>query len=93
MNTKAIATLINGKKVSGRLATDHAASSYGQPVFVNNDGEVYNWSDIVDVITTEAQSKGGSAGTDLQNLARAANSKKGGGPKGRARKPADGETS
>lgn len=86
MDPKAIATLLNGSKVSGRLTTAHPASSYGQPVFVDDDGRAYNWSDILDVKTTEAQSKGGSAGTDLQNKARAANAKKGGYPKGKPRK-------
>ena len=87
MDTKAIATLRNGSKVSGRLTTAHAASSYGQPVFVDDDGQAYNWSDIVDVKTTEGQSKGGKAGTPAQNEARAANAKKGGYPKGKPRKP------
>lgn len=86
MDTKATATLRNGSKVSGRLTTAHPASSYGQPVFVNDDGQAYNWSDIVDVKTTEAQSKGGSAGTPAQNEARAANAKKGGWKKGVPRK-------
>jgi len=87
MDTKATATLRNGSKVSGRLTTAHAASSYGQPVFVDNDGQAYNWSDIVDVKTTEAQSKGGSAGTDLQNKARAANAKYAGRKPGSKNKP------
>lgn len=87
MDTKATATLRDGSKVSGRLTTAHAASSYGQPVFVDNDGQAYNWHDITDVKTTDAQSKGGSAGTDLQNKARAKNAKKGGYPKGKPRKP------
>ena len=87
MDTKAIATLRNGAKVSGRLTTAHPASSYGQPVFVDDAGQAYNWSDTVDVKTTEGQSKGGKAGTPAQNEARAANAKKGGYPKGKPRKP------
>lgn len=87
MDTKVIATLRNGSKISGRLTTAHAASSYGQPVFVDDSsGQAYDWSDIVDVKTTEAQSKGGSAGTPAQNEARAANAKKGGWKKGVPRK-------
>ena len=89
MDTKATATLVNGQKVSGRLTTDHSASSYGQPVFVDNDNQAYNWADIVDIKTTSAQSKGGSAGSAAQNAARAENAKKGGWPKGKARKPKD----
>lgn len=87
MDTKATATLHDGSKVSGRLTTDHSASSYGQPVFVDDDGQAYNWADIADMQTTSAQSKGGSAGTDAQNKARAENAKKGGWPKGKPRKP------
>lgn len=86
MDTKATATLRNGSKVSGRLTTAHPASSYGQAVFVDDDGNAYNWIDIVDIKTTEAQSKGGKAGTDLQNKARAKNSVKGGWKKGVPRK-------
>jgi hypothetical protein len=87
MDTKATATLHNGQKVSGRLTTDHSASSYGQPVFVDDDGQAYNWSDIAEIKTTEGQSKGGKAGTDAQNKARAKNAKKGGWKKGVPRKP------
>ena len=54
MDTKATATLINGSKVSGRLTTANAASSYGQPVFVDDDGQAYNWSDITDISTAAA---------------------------------------
>jgi hypothetical protein len=86
MDTKAMATLHNGQKVSGRLTTAHAASSYGQPVFVDGDGRAYNWADIVEIKTTDGQSKGGRAGTDAQNKARAANAKKGGWKKGVPRK-------
>jgi hypothetical protein len=89
MDTKATATLLDGSKISGRLTTDHAASSYGQPVFVDGDNQAYNWADITDITTTSAQSKGGGAGTKAQNDARAVNSKKGGWPKGKARKPKD----
>lgn len=93
MDTKAIATLQDGSKVSGRLTTAHPASSYGKPVFVDDDGQAYDWCQIVDVKTTEAQSKGGRAGTDLQNKARAANAKKGGWKKGvpRKKKPESGD--
>lgn len=87
MDTKATATLHNGQKVSGQLTTAHSASSYGQPVFVDDDGQAYNWFDIADVKTTEGQSKGGKAGTVLQNRARAKNARKGGWKKGVPRKP------
>lgn len=93
MDTKAIATLRDGQKVSGRLTTAHPASSYGQAIFVDDDGNAYNWIDIVDVKTTEGQSKGGKAGTSAQNEARAANAKKGGWKKGvpRKKKPESGD--
>jgi len=51
MDTKATATLINGSKIKGWLTTDHAASSYGQPVFVDNDRQAVDWASIVDVST------------------------------------------
>lgn len=87
MDTKATATLLDGSKISGRLTTEHAASSYNQPVFVDEQNQAYNWADIVDIQTTSAQSKGGAAGSAAQNAARAENAKKGGWPKGKARKP------
>lgn len=86
MNTKATATLLNGSKINGRLTTEHATSSYNQAVFVDDDNQAYNWADILDIQTTSAQSKGGSAGSAAQNAARAKNAKKGGWPKGKARK-------
>lgn len=30
-----------------RLTTDHAASSYGQPVLVDEDGEAYGVADVL----------------------------------------------
>jgi hypothetical protein len=39
-----IATMVTGEKVHGKLTTEHAASSYGQLVFVDEDGNAYdNW--------------------------------------------------
>ena len=51
MDTKATATLIDGSKAKGRLTTDHAASSYRQPVFVDSDGKAIDWMSIVSVST------------------------------------------
>jgi hypothetical protein len=87
MDTKATATLHDGTKVQGRLTTAHAASSYGQPVFVDDDGQVYDWFQIANVKTTDASSRGGKAGTLAQNAARAANAKHAGRPKGAKNKP------
>ena len=78
MDTKAIATMQDGSKVSGRLTTDHAASSYNQPVFVDDNNQAYNWSAIADIQTTSAQSKGGSR----PKATSAENGRKGGRPKG-----------
>ena len=70
MDTKATATLQDGSKVSGRLTTDHAASSYGQPVFVSDDGQAYNWADIVDVSTAAALGKlGGGVSSEAKTKA------------------------
>lgn len=81
MNTKATAILVSSQKVKGRLTTDHAASSYGQPVFVDEDNQAYNWAEIIDIITTEAQSKGGSRSTPATRRAARESGKKGGRPK------------
>lgn len=81
MNTKATATLTNGQRVKGRLTTEHAASSYGQPVFVDEDNQAYNWTEIADIMTTEAQSKGGSRSTPATRRAARESGKKGGRPR------------
>jgi len=82
MDTKATATLLDGSKVSGRLTTDHAASSYGQPVFVGDDGTAYNWADIVEVSTAAALGKiGGSATSAAKSKASRRNGRKGGRPR------------
>lgn len=81
MDTKAMAILQDGTKVNGRLTTAHAASSYGQPVFVDDDGQAYNWMIVRDVITTEEKSKGGKSTSDAKRKASAENGKKGGRPK------------
>lgn len=82
MDKKATATLRDNSKISGRLTTDHAASSYGQPVFVGDNGQAYNWADIVDVDTaTDMRSKGGSATTEAKKSSSANNGKLGGRPK------------
>lgn len=49
MNRETIAELANGLTVHGYLTTDHAASSYGQPVFVDDDGTPYNTADILNL--------------------------------------------
>lgn len=84
MDTKAIATLVIGeKKVKGRLTTNHAASSYGQPVFVDDNGQAYNWIDIASIQTTDARSKGGQATSEAKQQAARENGRK---SKGRPRK-------
>lgn len=81
MNTKATATLTNGDKVKGRLTTEHAASSYGQPVFVDSNNQAYNWVDIAEIVTTKGQSKGGSRSTPATRRAARESGKKGGRPR------------
>jgi len=51
MDINAIATLQDGSRVSGRLTTDHPASSYGQPVFVTDDDQPIDLWQIVDIKT------------------------------------------
>jgi len=53
----AVATLYDGSVVRGRLTTEHAASSYGQPVFVGDDGEAIDWLVIRDVKIQPGQGK------------------------------------
>lgn len=82
MDTKATATLQGGSKVQGRLTTAHAASSYGQPVFVDDDGQVYDWFMIASIDTaTEMRRKGGKSTSDAKRKASAENGKFGGRPK------------
>lgn len=81
MDAKAIATLTNGQKVKGRLTTDHAASSYNQPVFVDKDNQAYNWAEIATVTTTDGPSRGGSSTSEAKQQASRTNGRKGGRPR------------
>lgn len=82
MDTKAIATLHDGRKINGRLTTAHAASSYGQPVFVDADGQAYNWGDITDISTAPALGRLGGLSTSKRKAAAARrNGKRGGRPR------------
>jgi len=81
MDTKATATLTNGQKVKGRLTTDHAASSYNQPVFVDEDNQAYNWSEISDIVTTSDRSKGGQSTSEAKAAAARENGRRGGRPR------------
>jgi hypothetical protein len=81
LKIKATATHINGQKIKGYLTTEHAASSYGQPVFVDADNQAYNWSEIEDIMTTEGQRKGGKATSEAKRQAARENGRKGGRPR------------
>lgn len=81
MDTKATATLINGQKVKGRLTTDHAASSYSQPVFVDKNNQAYNWAEIETITTTEGRSKGGQSTSEVKAEAARRNGVRGGRPR------------
>jgi hypothetical protein len=78
MDTKVIATLIDGSKVRGRLSTDHAASSYSQPVFVDDAGQAYNWTAIREVSTAREM---GSRTSERKAAAARENGRKGGRPR------------
>lgn len=81
MDTKATATLANGQKVKGRLTTEHAASSYNQPVFVDEDNQAYNWAEIADIVTTDSHAKGGLSTSEAKAEAARRNGRKGGRPR------------
>ena len=78
MDTKATATLSDGSKVRGRLTTDHAASSYGQPVFVDSDGQAIDWLNIREVSTAAAM---GSVRSERKAASSRENGKLGGRPR------------
>lgn len=78
MDTKATAVLLDGSKVGGRLTTDHAASSYGQPVFVDADNKAIDWINIASISTAPQM---GASKSAAKVAAAKANGKKGGRPK------------
>lgn len=81
MRIKATATLFNGQQIKGWLTTDHAASSYGKPVFVDEENQAYNWAEITDITTTRMQSKGGKSTSTAKAVAARKNGRKGGRPR------------
>ena len=46
---KAIAQLYDGTKINEPVTTDNPASSYGQKVFVDDNGQAIDWAMIVNV--------------------------------------------
>lgn len=82
MHIKATATLRDGTKISGHLTTNHAASSFGQPVFVDGENKAIDWWQITEVDTAAALgSKGGSVQSEAKTNASRANGRKGGRPR------------
>ncbi len=78
MEIKSTVTLLNGTKVRGRLTTDHAASSYGQPVFVDENNQAYDWINISDISTAPEM---GATKSDRKAASSRENGKKGGRPR------------
>lgn len=76
-DTKATATMIDGLKVKGRLTTDHAASSYGRPVFVDDAGQAIDWLSIQSISTAAEM---GSTKSDRKAATSRENGRKGGRP-------------
>ena len=81
MDTKATATLLDGSKVKGRLTTDHAASSYGRPVFVDDAGQAIDWLSIQSISTAAEM---GSVKSERKAATSRENGKKGGRPRKQA---------
>lgn len=83
MNTQATATLIDGTRIKGWLTTHHAASSYGQPVFVGDDGQAHDWRAIAEISTAAATlgRRGGQSHSPAKRAASAANGRLGGRPR------------
>lgn len=77
-DTKATATMIDGSKVKGRLTTDHAASSYGKPVFVDDAGQAIDWLSIQSISTAAEM---GSTKSERKAATSRENGKKGGRPR------------
>lgn len=81
MDTQATAILTNGQKVKGRLTTEHSASSYNRPVFVDEENQVYNWAEIANIVTTAGRGKGGRSTSEAKTAAARENGRKGGRPR------------
>lgn len=81
MDTQATALLVTGGKVKGRLTTEHSASSYNQPVFVDENNQAYNWAEIANIVTTEGRGKGGKSTSEAKAEAARLNGRKGGRPR------------
>lgn len=82
MKAYVTAILITGERVRGLITTEHAASSYGQPVYVDLAGRLYDWSEIASLLTgIELARMGGSRSTERKRAASRANGRLGGRPR------------
>jgi hypothetical protein len=81
MDVIAIATLYNGAQIRGRLTTDHPASSYGRPVFVDDDGQAWDWISLADVRIEPQQARAGRVKSERKAKAARKNGKLGGRPR------------
>ena len=68
MTTREIKTAYNGKWMTYTLTTNHSASSYGQPVLVDETGRAFGPADIV----VPESGKGFFAATTAADVVRAA---------------------
>jgi hypothetical protein len=65
----------------GRLTTEHAASSYGQPVFVDSGGQAYDWISIAELSIAELSTAAEMGSKTSARKAARANGRKGGRPR------------
>ncbi len=58
IESPAIATLVGGTKIKGRLTNDHPAVRFGRPIFVDDNGQAYPWARISSIRDLDKDDQG-----------------------------------